>query len=219
MEPYHFSIGINSITLLEVTRQTIEVKTVLHPKRNENELALIDSRAGGNFIEEETVNKLQIVKTELHRLITVRNVDGSQNHDGCSINTNLTDSVTEDEPNKAYGLLPEDITYSEFLRYCSDSERRADLFEEIKDRGASQTIPTLLELFHKTFKWKKNSTKTRFATVISHNWTSRLIEDVKQYAALSFHSRNNELPAVLSGFANHANGTRAILAENDHRHL
>ena len=82
MEPNTFSIGINSITLLEVTRQTIEVKVVLHLERDEIELALIDSGAGGNFIEEETVRKLQLVKTELRRPITVRNVDGSQNHHG-----------------------------------------------------------------------------------------------------------------------------------------
>jgi len=63
--PYIFSIGINSITLLEVTRQTIEVKTTLHLEKEVDELALIDSGAGGNFIEEETVNKLQLVKTEL----------------------------------------------------------------------------------------------------------------------------------------------------------
>ena len=66
VEPYHFSIGINLITILEVTRQTIEVKTVLHLEKDEHELALIDSGAGGNFIDEETVNKLQLVKTELH---------------------------------------------------------------------------------------------------------------------------------------------------------
>ena len=81
-EPYTFSIGINSITLLEVTRQTIEVKATLHLEKDANELALIDSGAGGNFIEEETVTNLQLVKTELRRPITVRNVDGTQNHHG-----------------------------------------------------------------------------------------------------------------------------------------
>ena len=82
MEPYTFSIGINSITLLEVSRQTIEIKTTLHLDKEVDELALIDSGAGGNFIEEETVKRLQLVKTELRRPITIRNVDGSQNYHG-----------------------------------------------------------------------------------------------------------------------------------------
>ena len=82
MEPETLSIGINSITILEVTRQTIEVKVILHLEKDETELALIDSGAGGNFIDETTVRKLQLVTTELRRPITVRNVDGSQNHHG-----------------------------------------------------------------------------------------------------------------------------------------
>jgi hypothetical protein len=44
------------------------------------ELALIDSGAGGNFIDEETVTKLQLARTELRRPIVVRNVDGSRNN-------------------------------------------------------------------------------------------------------------------------------------------
>jgi transposase InsO family protein len=45
-------------------------------------LALIDSGAGGNFIDEETVTKLQLTRTELQRPIIVRNVDGTPNHKG-----------------------------------------------------------------------------------------------------------------------------------------
>jgi hypothetical protein len=65
VEPYTFQIGINSVTLLEVTRQTIEVKANLHLEKKTNELAFIDSGAGGNFLAEETVNRLQLVKAEL----------------------------------------------------------------------------------------------------------------------------------------------------------
>ena len=64
MEPYTFSIGINLIMLLEVSQQTIEIKTTLPLDKEVHELALIDSSAGGNFIEEETVNRLQLVKTQ-----------------------------------------------------------------------------------------------------------------------------------------------------------
>jgi transposase InsO family protein len=45
-------------------------------------MALIDSGAGGNFIDEETVTKLQLQRTELRRPIQVRNVDGTLNHKG-----------------------------------------------------------------------------------------------------------------------------------------
>ena len=73
-------------------------------------------------------------------------------YDGCSTSTNDTDPTTEDETNPFKPVLPEDITYPEFLRYCTDSERRADLFQEIKDGCANQTLTTLLELFHQTFE-------------------------------------------------------------------
>jgi hypothetical protein len=82
MEPFVFSIGVNSVELLEVTRQTIEIKTTIHSANDNDELALIDSGAGGNFIDEETATKLQLTRTELRRPIVVRNVDGTHNHKG-----------------------------------------------------------------------------------------------------------------------------------------
>jgi hypothetical protein len=45
-------------------------------------MALIDSGAGGNFIDEETVKQLQLTRTELRKPIAVRNVDGSHNNNG-----------------------------------------------------------------------------------------------------------------------------------------
>jgi hypothetical protein len=84
VEPYTLAIGINSVTLLEVTRQTIEIKMTVHRKleNDVDELALIDSGAGGNFIDQETVTNLHLPRTELRRPINVRNVDGTENHKG-----------------------------------------------------------------------------------------------------------------------------------------
>ena len=82
VEPDTFSIGINSVEILEVTRQTIEVKLAIHLESDIDEMALIDSGAGGNFIDEATASKLQLIRTELRRHIVVRNVDGTQNHQG-----------------------------------------------------------------------------------------------------------------------------------------
>ena len=42
-------------------------------------MALIDSGAGGNFIDTETVERLQLAWIELRRPIMVRNVDGTYN--------------------------------------------------------------------------------------------------------------------------------------------
>ena len=54
----------------------------IHHGKDIEELALIDSGAGGNFIDEETATELQLPRTELRRPITVRNVDGTENHKG-----------------------------------------------------------------------------------------------------------------------------------------
>ena len=74
------TIGIDSVTLLEVRRQTIEVVTILHLDQDYTEKALIDSGAGGNFMDIETTKCLHLLWTELRRLITVRNIDGTQNN-------------------------------------------------------------------------------------------------------------------------------------------
>ena len=82
MEPLMLTIGIDSVTLLEVTRQTIEVVTTLHLNQDYTEKALIDSGARGNFIDIKTTKRLHLPRTELRRPITVRNVDGTQNNKG-----------------------------------------------------------------------------------------------------------------------------------------
>jgi hypothetical protein len=45
-------------------------------------MALIDSGAGGNFIDMEIVERLQLARIELRRPIMVRNVDGTYNANG-----------------------------------------------------------------------------------------------------------------------------------------
>jgi len=81
-EPETLSIGINSVILLEVTRQTIKIAITIHEKKDHTEMALIDSGAGGNFIDSKTVQTLQLPTTLLQRTIKVRNVDGTSNHNG-----------------------------------------------------------------------------------------------------------------------------------------
>ena len=71
MKPLMLTIGIDLVTLLEVTRQMIEVVTILHLDQDYTEKALIDSGAGGNFIDIETMKHLHLPWTELCRLITV----------------------------------------------------------------------------------------------------------------------------------------------------
>ena len=65
MENEVLSISINLVTILEVTRQTIHIPVILHLIQNITEKALIDSRAGGNFIDHQTVEDLQLAQTEL----------------------------------------------------------------------------------------------------------------------------------------------------------
>jgi len=79
-ESHHLSIGINSITTLEVNRQSIKIPVNFLIEPQVTELALIDSGAGGNFIDETTVTDLQLPRTELRTIIKVKNVNGSQNN-------------------------------------------------------------------------------------------------------------------------------------------
>ena len=81
-EPETLSIGINSVTTLEITRQTIKIPVIIHHDTETTEMALIDSGAGGNFIDIETVTKLQLARIELRKPILVRNVDGTHNITG-----------------------------------------------------------------------------------------------------------------------------------------
>jgi hypothetical protein len=60
-EPYTISIGIYMVTILKITWQTIRILLILHLEDKVTEIVLIDSRAGGNFIDMETVEKLQLL--------------------------------------------------------------------------------------------------------------------------------------------------------------
>jgi aspartate carbamoyltransferase regulatory subunit len=64
-EPYTISIGINMVTTLEINRQTVRILVILHLEDEVTKMALIDSRAGGNFIDTETVERLQLARIEL----------------------------------------------------------------------------------------------------------------------------------------------------------
>lgn len=57
-------------------------------------MALIDSGAGGNFIDTETVERLQLARIELRRPIMVRNVDGTYNANGQITHRVLLDATT-----------------------------------------------------------------------------------------------------------------------------
>jgi hypothetical protein len=82
VEPYLISIGINAVTTLKITRQTIRISMVLHLQDEVTEMALIDSGTGGNFIDTETVDRLQLARIELRQPIIIRNVDGTYNAKG-----------------------------------------------------------------------------------------------------------------------------------------
>jgi hypothetical protein len=56
---------VPSLPFLEVTRQTIKISMDLHLPKPTTLMALIDSGAGGNFIDEETIKQLQLTRTEL----------------------------------------------------------------------------------------------------------------------------------------------------------
>jgi hypothetical protein len=56
-------------------------------------MALIDSRAGGNFINTETVERLQLTRIELRQPIMVRNVDGTYNANGQITHRALLDTT------------------------------------------------------------------------------------------------------------------------------
>jgi hypothetical protein len=52
------------------------------PWRKHRRIGANRFRAGGNFINEETVTKLQLPRTELRHPVTLRNVDETKNHKG-----------------------------------------------------------------------------------------------------------------------------------------
>ena len=91
-EPPLLQIGINSVTLLEVTRQTIHIPVIFEDLQV-TERALIDSGAGGNFISEELARKLRLPRTELRRHIVVKNVDGTRNVNGIISHRTITTLV------------------------------------------------------------------------------------------------------------------------------
>ena len=93
-EPYTFSIGINAVTTLEINRQTVRIPVTLHLEDEVTEMALIDSGAGGNFIDTETVERLQLARIELRRPIMVRNVDGTYNANRQITHQVLLDATT-----------------------------------------------------------------------------------------------------------------------------
>jgi hypothetical protein len=59
------------VTTLKINRQTVQIPVTLYLEDEVTEMALIDSGAGGNFIDMETVERLQLAWIELHRPIMV----------------------------------------------------------------------------------------------------------------------------------------------------
>jgi Reverse transcriptase (RNA-dependent DNA polymerase)/gag-polyprotein putative aspartyl protease len=80
-ESRSFQVGINSAVALELARNMLKIP-VYFENPNRQELALIDSGAGGNFMHEKLAKALKLPRRELKRPIAVRNVDGTLNIDG-----------------------------------------------------------------------------------------------------------------------------------------
>jgi hypothetical protein len=99
-EPYSLTIGINSIITLEVTRQAIKIPVTLFTSNNcvITEKALIDSGAGGNFIDTHAVERLNLTQIRLSRPIVVRNVDGTQNSNGTITHRTQVDADVAGRP-------------------------------------------------------------------------------------------------------------------------
>ena len=58
---------------------SIPIKMCNDTNKTVDSLALIDSRAGGKFIDQNYVQKLGITSQKLDEPLTVRNVDGTPN--------------------------------------------------------------------------------------------------------------------------------------------
>ena len=131
--------------------------------------------------------------------------------------TDYPNTTTEDgsEPDNFGAILPDDLTYEAFHQYYSNDERRADLYEEIKEGGGSDTILTLLRIFHQTIVYERSATKLRLSNLFAHNRLDHLATDLQQYASLTFDKDAKSLTAFLFNFSHDARTNKALLAEND----
>ena len=125
------------------------------------------------------------------------------------IPTNAADDADE--------VLPDELTYEAFVRYCQSDERRADLYEELKDQGCSSWITDILNVFYQTFQMEAIATNARYANSVTDRRLSRLREDVREFNALTHSHRHPTTTAILSGFAGYIDATRAIVGDNDKR--
>jgi hypothetical protein len=60
----------------------MKLPTTLHLEKERTELMLIDSGAGGNFIDHDVAKELSLETKELSKPIKVKNVDGTENTKG-----------------------------------------------------------------------------------------------------------------------------------------
>jgi len=82
MESRSFSIGINNVIVLEVTRQTMRLPVTIHTDRDITESMLIDSGAGGCFLDHDVAKEYSLPLVKLQKPIKVKNVDGTNNKTG-----------------------------------------------------------------------------------------------------------------------------------------
>ena len=182
------TIGIDSVTLLEVTRQTIEVVTTLHLDQDYTEKALIDSGARGDFINIKTTKCLHLPWTELRQPITIRNVDGTQNNKGHITHQTILEMIIANKQQEVINIatiFPEYFednkqngNHSIAILKAKISKQFDQLYgnHEKKDLTPKQLIP---KHFHKYIKLFNKTTSECYPKPRSYDHKIHLWPDFK----------------------------------------
>jgi len=122
---------------------------------------------------------------------------------------NRPNQNTPESANEADPILPNQISYPDFLKLFTDPEQRADLHDELKEENHQSTLVTLLGIFHQTFAMEQNATHTRLLSTFTEGRLSWLADDIGHYTAIVA-SGQNRLPILLQNFAQYTRATNSV---------
>lgn len=108
--------------------------------------------------------------------------------------------MEQDDPADSNAERQNQLTYDRFVSYCKDADRRADLYEEVKERSFSAALPLLLRLFHTTGTNSELALRLGQAIGYSSARVKRLADDLGGLATLVWNPDRPRLNTLIRGF-------------------
>ena len=116
-----------------------------------------------------------------------------------------------------HGVLPKNLTFERFAEYCEDSERRADLWDELQGQRVDREVLDLLEVYHRVNTHKKSASRFFVKETFVRQRLNNLSSELQAHIALYYDPKDPatyEISQVLNGFAGTSKSLEAFMVGN-----